>query len=34
MVKESKIYQNEGSREAQPLGISPKYLPGGGFDSL
>ena len=32
MVKEYKIYQNKGSREAQPLGIWPKYLPGGGGD--
>ena len=30
MVKEYTIYQNKGSREAQPLGIWPKYLPGGG----
>ena len=29
MVKEYKIYQNRGYREAQPLGIWPKYLPGG-----
>ena len=28
MVKEYKIYQNKGSKEAQPLGIRPKYLPG------
>ena len=29
MVKECKIYQNKESREAQPLEIWSKYLPGG-----
>ena len=35
MVKECKIYQNKGSREAQPLGFDQSICRGeGGFGSL